>query len=163
MCKKEVTFVWNPLNRKFLREKIKSSLKFKAKNWDFGREEWNNNCCKSVFLCKSELLTDQWGGKKRELYYRGGEKHGENRDERQIEKEKDLYEEGRLELVTMRVWGLRREKVKGREKKWKSLVWDRECAKKLCFPRLQMNIIFIGNATHEREIVFQKIFLENSL
>ena len=66
-------------------------MKFKAKNWDFGREEWNNNCCKSVLLCKSELLTDQWEKKKkRELYYRGEEKHGENRDERQIEKEKDL-------------------------------------------------------------------------
>ena len=41
MYKNEVTFSWNPSNRKFLREKRKSSLKFKAKNWDFGREEWN--------------------------------------------------------------------------------------------------------------------------
>ena len=72
-------------------------------------------------------------GKKKELYYRGEEKHGENRDERQIEKEKDLYEEGRLELVTMRVWGLRREKVKGREKKRKSLLWERDCFPKKKF------------------------------
>jgi len=39
MYEKELTFAWNPSNRKFLREKRKSSLKFKAKNWDFGREE----------------------------------------------------------------------------------------------------------------------------
>ena len=41
---------------------------------------------------------------------------------------------------------------------------EREGAKKLCFPQLQMNIIFIGDATHEREIVFQILFfLENNL
>ena len=39
MYEKEETSVWNPSNRKFLREKGKSSLKFKIKNWDFGREE----------------------------------------------------------------------------------------------------------------------------
>ena len=39
----------------------------------------------------------------RELYYRGEEKLGEKRDERQIEREKDLWEEERLELVTVRV------------------------------------------------------------
>ena len=39
----------------------------------------------------------------RELYYRGEEKLGEKRDERQIEREKDLWEEGRPELVTVRV------------------------------------------------------------
>ena len=39
MYEKEVTSAWNPSNGKFLREKRKSSLKFKAKNWDFGREE----------------------------------------------------------------------------------------------------------------------------
>ena len=32
--------------------------------------------------------------------------------------------------------GVRREKVKGREKKWENLPWEREGAKKLCFPRL---------------------------
>ena len=42
MYEKEVTFSGNPSNQKFLREKRKSSLKFKAKNWDFGRKEWNN-------------------------------------------------------------------------------------------------------------------------
>ena len=158
MCKKEVTSAWNPSNWKFLREKIKSSLKFKTKNWNLGREEWNNNCCKSVLLCKSELFINQCGKKNiiRELYYRGEEKHGEKRDERQIEREKDLWKEGKSELVTMRVWEQRREKVKGVEKKWESLLSERECAKKLCFLRLQMNIIFIGDATHEREVVFQK-------
>ena len=28
-----------------------------------GREEWNNYHYKSGLLCKSKLLTDQWGGK----------------------------------------------------------------------------------------------------
>ena len=32
--------------------------------------------------------------------------------------------------------GVRREKVKGREKKWEKLLWEREGAKKLCFPWL---------------------------
>ena len=32
--------------------------------------------------------------------------------------------------------GVRREKAKGREKKWENLPWERESAKKLCFPRL---------------------------
>ena len=39
MYEKEVTSTCNPSNGKFLREKRKSSLKFKAKNWDFDREE----------------------------------------------------------------------------------------------------------------------------
>ena len=39
MYKKEVISDCNPSNRKFLREKIKSNLKFKAKNWDFDRKE----------------------------------------------------------------------------------------------------------------------------
>ena len=59
--------------------------------------------------------------------------------------------------------GVRREKAKGREKKWENLPWEREGAKKLCFPRLQTKIIFIGDAMHERKIVFQKKNLENSL
>ena len=32
--------------------------------------------------------------------------------------------------------GVRREKVNGREKKQESLPWEREGAKKLCFPQL---------------------------
>ena len=32
--------------------------------------------------------------------------------------------------------GVRREKVKGKEKKWENLPWEREGAKKLCFPWL---------------------------
>ena len=50
--------------------------------------------------------------------------------------------------------GVSREKVKGREKKWEILPWERECAKKLCLSWLQTKIIFIGDATCEREIVF---------
>ena len=60
--------------------------------------------------------------------------------------------------------GVRREKANGREKKkWESLPWEREGTKKLCFPWLQTKIIFIGDTTHEREIVFQIFFLENNL
>ena len=54
--------------------------------------------------------------------------------------------------------GVRREKVKGREKKWESLLWERQATKKLCFPWLQMKIIFIEDATREKEIVFQFFF-----
>ena len=54
--------------------------------------------------------------------------------------------------------GVSREKVKGREKKWESLPWEREGTKKLCFPRLETKIIFIEDATREREIVFQIFF-----
>ena len=39
----------------------------------------------------------------KEHYYKGEEKHGEKRDERQIEREKDLWEGGRSELLTVRV------------------------------------------------------------
>ena len=60
--------------------------------------------------------------------------------------------------------GVRREKVKGREKKWESLLWERQATKKLCFLWIQMKIIFIGDATREKEIVFQIFFfLENNL
>ena len=86
MYEKKVTSAWNLSNQKFLREKRKSSLKFKAKNWDIGREEWNNYHYKFVLLCKSELLTNQWRKKKKnlikELCYRGEEKHGEKREEK---------------------------------------------------------------------------------
>ena len=40
---------------------------------------------------------------------------------------------------------------------------EREEAKKLSFPRLQKNIIFIGDTMCVREIVFQNFFLENDL
>ena len=42
-------------------------------------------------------------------------------------------------------------------------VREREGTKKLYFPQLQKNIIFIGDTTSEREIVFQKKNLENNL
>ena len=49
----------------------------------------------------------------------------EKREKR--DRERDLWEDERLELVTVKVWG---------EKKWENLPWEREGAKKLCFPRL---------------------------
>ena len=89
MYEKEVTSTWNPSNWKFVRENRKSSLKFKAKNWDFGREDWNNYRYKFVLLCKLELLTNRWRKKNliKELCYRGEEKHREKREERQLERE----------------------------------------------------------------------------
>ena len=102
-----------------------------------------------------ELWTNQWGGKKniiRELYFRGEEKHGEKRDERQIERERERERSmTRGETRISDNEGLRREKVKEREKKLESLLWEREGAKKLYFLLLQMNIIFIRDATHKRD------------
>ena len=54
------------------------------------------------------------GKKNRELYYRGEEKHREKRDERQIERERFM---GRGDTRVSDSKGVRREKVKGREKK----------------------------------------------
>ena len=73
--------------------------------------------------------------------------------ERERERERSM---GRRETRVCDSEGVRREKVKGREKKWESLSWERECAKKLCFPLLQMKIIFIRDATCKREIFFLK-------
>ena len=47
-----------------------------------------------------------------------------------------------------------REKAKKRERKWEGFLWKRESVKKLCFPRLQKNIILIRDATSERERFF---------
>ena len=58
--------------------------------------------------------------------------------------------------------GVRREKVKGRQKKVR-VVREREGANKFCFPWLQMKIIFIRDITRERKIVFQKQIMENNL
>ena len=63
------------------------------------------------------------------MRYRGEEKHGEKREERQRERSM-----GRGETRVSDSEGVRREKAKGREKKWKSLPQEREDAKKLCFP-----------------------------
>ena len=78
------------------------NLKFKAKNWDFGREEWNNYHCKFVFLCKSELLTDQWAEKKkiRELCYKGEER----------ERAREIYGKGETKINDRE--DVRREKVR---------------------------------------------------
>ena len=97
------------------------------------------------------------------MCYKEEEKHGEKREERQLkrERERDLWEDKRPELVTVRVWG--EKKLKGREKKWENLPWEKEATNTLSFPLLQTKIIFIGDATREREIVFQFFFLENNL
>ena len=75
-------------------------------------------------------------------------RNGEKREERQLERERSRR---RGETRVCVNEGVRREKVKGREQKWKNLPWERVDAKNLCFPQLQTNIIFIGDATHERE------------
>ena len=79
----------------------------------------------------------------------------EKRDKRELERERYMR---RGETRVSDSEGVRREKVKGREQKWKNLPWERVDAKNLCFPHLQKNIIFIGDAMHEREreTIFQK-------
>ena len=55
-----------------------------------------------------------------------------------------------------------REKAKRKEKKWESLPWEREGAKKLCFSWLQKNIIFTGDAMSESsKIYFGKQLIKN--
>ena len=49
-------------------------------------------------------------------------------------------------------------KSKKEERKSERAYYEREYAKKLCFLWLQMNIIFIGDVIHYREIVFQIFF-----
>ena len=67
------------------------------------------------------------GGKNqiKELCYKGKEKHEEKREERQIgrEREREIYERGETKVSNNE--GVKREKVKEREKKW-----ERDC-----FPR----------------------------
>ena len=84
----------------------------------------------------------------------------EKREKRDSQRERSM---GRGETRVSDSESVRREKVKGREKKWENLPWEREDAKNLCFPWLQMKIIFIEYATREREIVFQNLFWENKL
>ena len=67
----------------------------------------------------------------RELRYRWEEKHGEKREERQRE-----WSMERWETRVSDSEGVRREKAKGREKKWEKLPWEREGAKKFCFPQV---------------------------
>ena len=52
---------------------------------------------------------------------------------------RDSYRERSMERGETRVSdgeGVRREKAKGKEKKWENLQWEREGTKKLCFSRL---------------------------
>ena len=110
---------------------------------------WNSKKRIGILVERNEIITaanlfsfasrSYWliseGKKKnliRELCYRGEEKHGEKREERQLRKRSM----GRGENRVSDSEGARREKVKGRDKKWENLSWEREGAKKLCFPRL---------------------------
>ena len=63
------------------------------------------------------------------MCYNGEEKHGEKREGRQIERE--IY--GRGETKVSDCEGVRREKEKGREKKWKSVPQERDCFPKFFF------------------------------
>ena len=84
------------------------------------------------------------------MCYRGGEKHEEKKEERQLERERDLWEEERPKLVTVRVWG---EKSKGREKKWESLPQEKERRPyKITFPiAIDEDNIYIRYNVWERD------------
>ena len=98
-------------------------------------------------------MNDLWEKRKKELikerFYRGVEKQKEKREERQIDREICGKRRGRRSDNE----GVRR------EKKWESLPWERMKTQKKCFPRQRREeIIFIGDAMREREIVFQYFF-----
>ena len=57
----------------------------------------------------------------------------EKKDKRDNERERSM---GRGETRVSDGESVKREKAKRREKKWENLPWEREGAKKLCFPRL---------------------------
>ena len=67
--------------------------------------------------------------------------------------------------------GVRREKVKGREKKWENLPWERRRQKIMFLTAIDENNIYRRYNAWERdcflknmrEIVFQISFLENNL
>ena len=67
--------------------------------------------------------------------------------------------------------GVRREKVKGGEKKWENLPWERRRQKIMFLTAINENNIYRRYNTWERdcflkkmrEIVFQIFFLENNL
>ena len=55
--------------------------------------------------------------------------------------------------------GVRREKVKGREKKWENLPWEREGTKKIMFPTaIDENNIYRRCNAWERDCFPKKIF-----
>ena len=62
------------------------------------------------------------------MCYRREEKHGEKREER--ERERDLWEEERPKLVTVRVWG---EKSKGKREKVRNLTMREGRCQKIMF------------------------------
>ena len=97
-------------------------------------------------------MTDQWREKKiliRELWYRGEEKHGEEREERQLERERSI---GRGETKVSDIEGVRREKVRKltmRERRRQKIMFPttihedniyRRCNawEKDCFPKKKM-------------------------
>ena len=61
----------------------------------------------------------------RELCYKGGER------EKEREREREIYGRGETRINDSE--GVRREKVKRREKKWESLQWERDCFPKKIF------------------------------
>ena len=72
------------------------------------------------------------------MCYKGEEKHGEKKEER----EREIYGRGETKVSDNK--GVRREKVKGREKKQKSSLWERDC-----FP-----IFFFGKQLIENKSYF---------
>ena len=55
-------------------------------------------------------------------------------------------------------------KKKKEDKKWESLLWERlKVWKKILFPMSEEDNIYKSYVLCEREIVFQKIYLENNL
>ena len=87
----------------------------------------------------------------------------EKRDKKQIEREKDLWEEKRAKFMTVRVWELRREKNKRKREKMRELTMRERRHQKIMFlvATDEYNIYRRGNIW-ERDC-FPKIFLENSL
>ena len=63
------------------------------------------------------------------MCYKGEEIHGEKRENRQLERERERERERSMRRGEIRVSdseAVRREKVKGREKKWENLPWERD-------------------------------------
>ena len=99
MYKKEVTSAWNPSNRKFLREKRKSSLKFKAKI--------------EILVEKNEIITiaNLFSFTSKSYWHisEGEKLYSENcvikgKRERERERERSMEDE-RPKLMTVKVWG----------------------------------------------------------
>ena len=91
------------------------------------------------------------------------ENHGNRgKKRREVDRERNQWEEKRTEGVIVRVWKER--KKQKREKKWENLLWERLNERKnIVFPKSEKDNIYRSYALCEREIVFQNFFLENNL